>query len=257
MEGDRTVNGDKLTDAAIALLGKTGGAARPFFLWIHYVDPHAAYVPHAEFPFGSKGRDLYDGEVAFVDRHLGRLFAVLDQPPFAERTAIILTSDHGEAFGEHGLYRHGFEVWEELVHVPLVVRVPGVAARHVTVRRSAVDLAPTILELFALPVPERSAKDFVSGVSLVPDLVSPGDPGPEARPVLVDMSEGPNNAERQAFFDGSHKVIATGGRPIGLYDLERDPGETRDLLGDASSADPVLSRFKAFRRTLRTVRPRR
>src|SRR6185436_749940 len=104
---------DKLTDAAIALLGKTEGGARPFFLWIHYVDPHAAYVPHSEFSFGPKGRDLYDGEVAFVDRHLGRLLALLDQPPFADRTAVLLTSDHGEAFGEHGLYRDGFEVWEE------------------------------------------------------------------------------------------------------------------------------------------------
>jgi choline-sulfatase len=256
MEGDRTVNGDKLTDAAIALLGKTNGGERPFFLWIHYVDPHAAYVPHAEFPFGSKGRDLYDAEVAFVDRHVGRLLALLDQPPFAERTAVLLTSDHGEAFGEHGLYRHGFEVWEELVHVPLVVRVPGVAAGHVETRRSAIDLVPTILELTGLPVPERSAKDFVSGVSLLPDLISRSSSGPEARPVLVDMSEGPNNAERQAFFDGAYKVIATNGRPIGLYDLERDPGETKDLLGDAS-AEPILSRFKSFRRTLRTVPPKR
>jgi arylsulfatase A-like enzyme len=255
-EGDRTVNGDKLTDAAIALLGKTDGGARPFFLWVHYVDPHAAYVPHSEFPFGSKGRDLYDGEVAFVDRHLRRLLALLDQPPFAERTAVLLTSDHGEAFGEHGLYRHGFEVWEELVHVPLVVRVPGVAAGHVETRRSAIDLVPTILELFGLPVPERAAEDFVSGVSLMPDLLSRSGSGPEPRPVLVDMSEGPNNAERQAFFDGAYKVIASNGRPIGLYDLERDPGETKDLLGDAAT-DSILARFKAFRRTLRSVPPKR
>jgi arylsulfatase A-like enzyme len=257
MEGDRTVNGDKLTDAAIALLGKTDGAARPFFLWIHYVDPHAAYVPHEEFPFGSKGRDLYDAEVAFVDRHLGRLLAVLDRPPFAERTAVMLTSDHGEAFGEHGLYRHGFEVWEELVHVPLLVRVPGIFPRHVTARRSAIDVVPTVLELFGLPIPERTAKDFLSGVSLVPDLVLRSDAESEARPVLVDMSEGPNNAERQAFFEGPYKLIATNGKPIGLYDLERDPGETKDLLGDAPTADPVLARFKVFRRTLRIVPPKR
>jgi arylsulfatase A-like enzyme len=256
MEGDRTVNGDKLTDAAIALLGKVD-AARPFFLWIHYVDPHAAYVAHAEYTFGTKGRDLYDGEVAFVDHHLGRLFAALDEPRFADRTAVVLTSDHGEAFGEHGLYRHGFEVWEELVHVPLVMRVPGIPAGHVTARRSAIDLVPTILELFAVPIPERGAGDFVSGVSLVGDLVSPRDSKLEERPVLVDMSEGPNNAERQAFFDGPYKVIATGGRPIGLYDLEKDSGETKDLLGSAVEADAALARFRAFRRTLRTVSPKR
>jgi arylsulfatase A-like enzyme len=183
--------------------------------------------------------------------------AVLDRPPFAERTAVMLTSDHGEAFGEHGLYRHGFEVWEELVHVPLLVRVPGISPRHVTARRSAIDVVPTVLELFGLPIPERTAKDFLSGVSLVPDLVLRSDAESEARPVLVDMSEGPNNAERQAFFEGPYKLIATNGKPIGLYDLERDPGETKDLLGDAPTADPVLARFKVFRRTLRIVPPKR
>lgn len=257
MEGDRTVNGDKLTDAALALLDKPENVAHPFFFWMHYVDPHAAYVPHAEYDFGSKGRDLYDGEVAFVDHQIGRLLARLGAPPFAGRTAILLTSDHGEAFGEHGLYRHGFEVWEELVHVPLVVYVPGIVPGHVHARRSAVDIVPTVLDLFGLPPPEPNGRDFISGVSLLPDLVAADRSHLDERPVLVDMSEGPHNAERQAFYDAQYKIIASNGRPIGLYDLEKDPGETTDLLGNAALANPVISRFKAFRRTLRTVPPRR
>lgn len=252
MEGDRTVNGDKLTDAAIGLLEKPENVARPFFLWVHYVDPHAAYVPHAEFDFGSRGRDLYDSEVAFVDHHLGRLLSLLSKPPFAEHTAVLLTSDHGEAFGEHGLYRHGFEVWEELVHVPLIVHVPGVAPRHVAVRRSAIDLVPTLLELFGVPVPHPEGNDFVSGVSLLPDVVRSREASDESRAVLVDMSEGPNNAERQAFFDGSYKVIASNGRPMALYDLNQDPGEKTDLLGKGPEADAVVAAFRAFRRRLRT-----
>jgi len=256
MEGDRTVNGDKLTDAALALLQKPENVARPFYLWVHYVDPHAAYVPHAEFDFGSKSRDLYDGEVAFVDHHLGRLLALLRTPQFDDRTAIIVTSDHGEAFGEHGLYRHGFEVWEELVHVPLIVRVPGVPSAHVRARRSAVDIVPTVLDLFGLPTPEPRGRDFVSGRSLVPDLLAP-DTDSAARPVLVDMSEGPHNAERQAFIDGDYKVIASNGRPLGLYDLAKDPGETNDLLGNDAVAGPVLAHFRAFRRTVRSIDPRR
>jgi arylsulfatase A-like enzyme len=257
MEGDRTVNGDKLTDAAIGLLQKPENVAHPFFMWIHYVDPHAAYVAHQEFDFGNRGRDLYDSEVAFVDHHLGRLLAVLGKSPFADKTAILLTSDHGEAFGEHGLYRHGFEVWEELVHVPLVVHVPGIPAARIRARRSAVDLVPTLLDLFGVPPPTPNGRDFVSGISLLPDIVGADHPSPEERPVLVDMSEGPNNSERQAFFDGAYKLIASNGRPIGLYDLERDPGEKRDLLGDAETSDPVVLRFKAFRRTLRTLPARR
>src|SRR5207244_715694 len=107
-----------------------------------------------------------DGEVAFVDYYFGRLLALLDEPPFVAHTAVVLTSDHGEAFGEHGLYRHGFEVWEELVHVPLVVHIPGVAAGHVATRRSAVDLVPTLLDLFTLAPPERNNKNFLSKISL-------------------------------------------------------------------------------------------
>jgi choline-sulfatase len=256
MEGDRTVNGDKLTDAAIALLAQRENVARPFYLWIHYVDPHAAYVAHPEFDFGPKGRDLYDSEVAFVDHHLGRLLALLAKPPLADRTAIVLTSDHGEAFGEHGLYRHGFEVWEELVHVPLLIHLPGIGARHIGVRRSAIDLVPTLLDLFSLPHPGGGEKDYLSGDSLLPDVVSPS-AAPEERPVLVDMSEGPHNSERQAFFDGRYKLIASNGRPIGLYDLEKDPGEKEDLLGSHAIADPVVARFKSFRRTLRPVMPKR
>jgi choline-sulfatase len=255
-EGDRTVNGDVLTDGALALLEKSETVGRPFYLWLHYVDPHAAYVPHPEFDFGSKSRDLYDGEVAFVDRQIGRLIARISGSPFASRTAIVLTSDHGEAFGEHGILRHGHEVWEELVHVPLIVYVPGASPRHVSERRGAIDVTPTLLELGGAALPTGNGSDFVSGRSLLADVVGPLVHTPEPRPVLVDMSEGPYNDERQAYFDGKMKLIATNGKPLGLYDLDEDPGEKRDLLGDAAKAESIVARFKAFRRTLRTVPPK-
>ncbi|HEX4336659.1 MAG TPA: sulfatase-like hydrolase/transferase [Polyangiaceae bacterium] len=255
-EGDRTVNGDKLTDAAIRLLAKPENVAKRFYLWLHYVDVHAAYVPHPDFDFGSKSRDLYDGEIAFVDHHLGRLLAAIAASPTAGHTAIILTSDHGEAFGEHGMLRHGREVWEELVHVPLLIYVPGVEPHHVATRRSAIDLVPTLLDCYSAPRPTGDGSDFVSGRSLLSDVLTPASVNP-ARPVLVDMSAGPYNEERQAFIDGDMKLIATNGRPLGLYDLKRDPGETRDLLGDDAASQPILTHFKAFRRTLRTVPARR
>jgi arylsulfatase A-like enzyme len=255
-EGDRTVNGDRLTDRAVALLSNPGNVAKRFYLWVHYVDPHAAYVPHPEFDFGSKSRDLYDGEVRFVDEHLGRLFAAIAASPAAARTAIVLTSDHGEAFGEHGMLRHGHELWEELVHVPLFVYLPGVAPHHVTLRRSAIDLVPTLLDLYGVPRPAGEGTDFISGSSLLPDVVAPAQAPPQ-RPILVDMSAGPYNEERQAFIEGALKLIATNGRPLGLFDLAKDPGEKHDLLGDDAVALPVLAHFKAFRRTLRTIPARR
>jgi len=75
--------------------------------------------------------------------------------------------------------------------------------------------------------------------------------------VLVDMPEGPYNDERQAFFDGQYKLIATNGRPLGLYDLSADPGEAHDLLGRADGGERMLERFKAYRRSLRRMPPRR
>ncbi|HVU01114.1 MAG TPA: sulfatase-like hydrolase/transferase [Polyangiaceae bacterium] len=254
MEGDRTVNGDVLTDRAIALLSRPENAREPFYLWLHYVDVHAAYVPHPGFDFGSSSRDLYDGEVAFVDAQIGRLLRAIAESPFSGRTAVVVTSDHGEAFGEHGMAFHGREVWEELVHVPLIVSVPGLPPRRIAVRRSAIDLVPTLLELADVPPPSGEGPDFVSGVSLLPDLL--GASAPEPRPVLVDMAEGPYNDERQAFYDGPYKLVASRGRPLAVYDLDRDASERTDLLGRPETAE-IVRRFKAYRRTLRSIPARR
>ncbi|HKO53502.1 MAG TPA: sulfatase-like hydrolase/transferase [Polyangiaceae bacterium] len=254
VDGDSTTNSDKLSDAAIAELAKPELSQQPFFMWLHYVDPHSEYVLHEGFDFGKSSRQRYDGEVAFVDHHVGRVLDALEKLPSYERTAIIVTSDHGEAFGEHGMIRHGFELWEELVRVPLIVRVPGVSARHVQVRRSAIDLVPTILDLCGVappPPPSAGASDFLSGSSLVPDLLGSAEPAP--RPVFIDMAAGPNNADRQALIDDDKKLVASGGRPLSLFDLAADPGETRDLLDDATQAAPMIAKFKAFRRGLREV----
>jgi arylsulfatase A-like enzyme len=251
VDGDSNTNGDKVSDAALSELAKPELQQQPFFLWIHYVDPHSEYVPHEGFDFGSSSRQRYDGEVAFVDHHVGRVLDALEKSLVYDRTAIIVTSDHGEAFAEHGMIRHGFELWEELVRVPLIVRVPGVPARHVQARRSAIDLAPTILDLCGVSPPSPSASDFLSGTSLVPDLLSKGEPAERA--VFIDMAAGPNNADRQALIEGDKKLVASGGRPLSLYDLATDPGEKNDLLDDAAQAEPMIAKFKAFRRRLREV----
>ncbi len=252
-EGDRTSTSEQLTDAALAELARPELADKPFFLWTHYTDPHAEYVEHEGFDFGKDGRARYDGEVAYVDHHVGRLLDGLRKSPFWAKTAVIVTSDHGEAFGEHGLIRHGFELWEELVRVPLIVRVPGVTPRRIKTRRSVIDLVPTVLELFRLPLPEGD--DALSGQSLVPDLLTPGEPS--ARPILVDMPEGPYNAERSAFIESDLKLITSGGRPLGLYDLAADPAEKKNLMSDKERTKTALESYKEFRRGLREVRVRK
>ncbi len=253
MEGDRTVTADKVSDAAIDELGKPENTAKRFFMWAHYVDPHAEYVRHEGFDFGPKSRDAYDSELAFVDQQVGRVLDFIAKQPFGKRTAIIVTSDHGEAFAEHGMIRHGFEIWEELVRVPLVIHVPGAKPRREKTRRSAIDLVPTILDLFELPPPSGEGTDFISGRSLLYDVMMP--PGHQVKPriVFVDMSAGPNNGERQAFIEDDKKLVGSLGRPIALYDLATDPGEKKDLLDDKSISEKYVDRYKAFRRELKEV----
>ena len=253
IEGDKSSNGDLLSDRIIAELEKPELEQKRFFLWSHYIDPHAEYVPHDGFDFGHRGRERYDGEIAFVDHHFGRVLAALEKRPFAGRTVVIVTSDHGEAFGEHELYRHGFELWEELVRVPLIVYVPGAAARRVPVRRSAIDIAPTVLEIFGVAPPESGARDALRGESLLPDVLAPPGYTPRPRVVYIDMPSGPYNDERQAYIEDDKKLITSGGRPLGLFDLAKDPGEKRDLADDAALARPLLEKTRAFRRALDEV----
>jgi choline-sulfatase len=254
VEGDKSSNSDRITDAAIHQLDDPANTGKQFYLWAHYVDPHAEYVVHDGFDFGPKSRDRYDSEVAFVDHHVGRLIDHIEKSKYAGRTAIIITSDHGEAFGEHGLIRHGFEVWEELIRVPFIVYFPGVAHRDVQVRRSAIDLVPTILDLYRLPHPKGEGTDFLSGVSLLLDLTQPPGYQPKERIVLSHMAAGPNNADRAAFIENDLKLITSDGRPLGLYDLASDADEKHDLLDDADKKEKVMARFRAFMKELREVK---
>jgi choline-sulfatase len=251
-DGDKTVNSDKLSDATIARLSEPSNSRGRFFLWVHYLDPHAEYMRHAGFDFGSRGRDLYDSEVAFTDQQIGRVLDFVSGSEFASRTAIVVTSDHGEAFGEHGMYRHGYELWEALVRVPLIIHLPGVSPRRHTLRRSAVDIVPTLLELFGVPLP--TGEQRLSGQSLVSDVVMPPGHVEQPRSVYIDMSAGPYNEERQALIEDDIKLITSAGRGVGLYDLGRDPDETHELLGDVELLQRTRERLMAFQSQLRLIR---
>jgi arylsulfatase A-like enzyme len=177
----------------------------------------------------------------------------LKEAGLEDKTMVIVTSDHGEAFAEHGMIRHGFEVWEELVHVPLIVYVPGAEARRVSVRRSLIDVSPTIAQAFGLDLKEA---DF-AGSSLLADILASKESGAEVRPVLVDMPQGPHNQERRAFYSDQYKLIVSAGRVLGLYDLEKDPGEKNDLSEDSALLAQVRQRYDAFASELQPVAARK
>ena len=197
-------------------------AGRPFFLWVHYYDPHAPYEPPGDLAARFRTAP-YDGEVAFADQQLGRLLRALGERGLLERTLVLAMSDHGEGLGEHGEGTHGLFVYDSTLKVPLIVAGPGVAAGRVasTVARG-IDVLPTLLDYAGLaPRPE------IEGRSLRPAM--------EGR----EMSDAPVYAEtlypQREFgwaplfaWRTSRTKMIEAPRPE-LYDLEKDPGETDNL----------------------------
>jgi choline-sulfatase len=220
---DENITGPDHVKLALAQLEAASKKGGRFFAWYHLLDPHDQYMGHPEGKdFGKGATNLYDGELYFTDMQLGKILAYVEAQPWGKKTAIIVTSDHGDAFGEHKMYRHGFELWDVLVHVPLIVHIPGAAPRTVTEPRSMVDLAPTILELFGVP------KDAgMIGESLVGEVK--GGPTP-ARDVFVDLPRTSDNDRRRGLIRGKYKLLAFGDdQGFQLYDVVADPLEKDDL----------------------------
>src|SRR5216683_367935 len=152
---------------------------QPFFLWLHLYDPHSPYDPPE--PFRTQyAKQLYEGEIAYADSQLGRLFAWLKQAPNSlyDNTLIVFLSDHGESLGEHGEKEHGFFIYDSTVRVPLVVKPPrsaGLKPQRVATTVETVQVGPTVLEL--VDVQDPIQKQF-QALSLVP-LMTGKPHGPE------------------------------------------------------------------------------
>jgi arylsulfatase A-like enzyme len=255
---DSSVTSARLTDAAIRLLSDPANTQGRFFLWVHYFDPHANYVSHAEAPDfrpGAKSwaKPLYDGEVWFTDHHLGRLFDFIESQPWGRKTAIFLTADHGEAFDEHGMNWHGVDLWEPLVRVPLLAYVPGVKPHRVAEKRSLIDLAPTLLDVMGIPQP---AAGELSGQSNSAAIALP-DEAVEERDVYIDMPAGPQVSQHRAFIHGDTpglKLMSEGGPLYLLFDLARDPSELNDLSRDRALLDRMKSAYEDKVAGLHTMR---
>jgi choline-sulfatase len=242
---DPFITSQKLAPLAIRMMSE-GGSKVPFFAWFHFMDPHDTYLPHADGPtFGRRARDLYDGEVFYTDQWVGKLVDFIQAASWGKRTVVIVSADHGEAFGEHGLYRHAHELWEELVHVPLFFVIPGAKPRRIETYRGAIDLAPTILEL-------TGVKDHgpLRGTSLVSELTTGEDQPP--RPVICDLPEDTYNDRRRVLIENGYKLIAFGNDVrYELYDLGADPAEKNNLFRkEPDRAKAVVARYKELSRAI-------
>ncbi len=256
---DENITSPRLEALAEKLLAEPAAAKGHFFAWFHFLDPHDRYLPHPGIgPYGTTGRDAYDAEVTYTDGFVGKLLDFVAAQPWGSRTAFIVTGDHGEAFGEHHQYVHGFELWENLVRVPLFMVVPGVAPRHVDQRTSAIDLAPTILDLLGVPIDRAARVDGgvpgFEGQSLVPALLG-GTPAP--RDVVIDLPATSDSDRRRAIVHGDLKLIAfSNDTYFQVFDLADDPGELHPIVkGDDFTA--MVKRYRAFEETVHDIPPTR
>ncbi len=212
------------------------------------------FTPERDLPWVE---ELYDATVAQADRDVGRILAELDALGLTEKTIVVVTSDHGEEFLEHGDLSHARTLFDEILRVPLLIRVPGAAPRAVAEPVELIDLAPTLLARMGLPVDRRMrgadllASDWEPRAVTVHEGVEGGaahDGATEPKTLRAARSRGCklvvlSRAQRPA--DGAQSLdvlaqlralgyVGGGVAAGGFFDLESDPGEQKDLAaGDA------------------------
>jgi choline-sulfatase len=200
----------------------SAGTSRTF-LFLHLNEPHKPYLPPDRFSQYSP----YDGEIAYADEIVGRLIQYLKTHQLYDRSTIVLLSDHGEGLGDHGEQEHGLFVYDEAIHVPLIIKQESNvgAGRRVSDLVQHVDMVPTILDLVKAPVP-----DTLRGRSLKPLLEGTG--RLRERPVYSEALYAHKHfgwSELTSVIDGRHKYIKAPREE--LYDLGRDRRERENLAG--------------------------
>ncbi|MGB7297476.1 MAG: sulfatase-like hydrolase/transferase [Candidatus Aminicenantales bacterium] len=217
--GER-VAGEVWTGARKWLRGRTA----PWFLWVHFYDPHDPYDPPE--PYRTRfAQNLYDGEVAYTDAVLGDILKDLKEQSLEETTLVVCVSDHGESLGEHNEATHGYLAYNATIWVPFIVRIPGFAPRLVGQNVSHIDIFPTVCDALGIERPH-----WLQGVSLLP--LMRGKRLPE-RPVYFESLSAFYNmgwAPLRGLIDKQSKFIDSP-RPE-LYDLRHDFGETNNLAGE-------------------------
>jgi arylsulfatase A-like enzyme/Tfp pilus assembly protein PilF len=168
----------EVTDAALKWLRSAQPSAlspQPFFLWAHYYDAHSPYDPPAAFRTKFP-KSPYDGEIAYVDSNIGRLVAALEASGQLDRTLVVVAADHGEGLGDHGEQEHGLFLYESVLHVPWIMRLPAHASAGAVVNAQvrSIDLLPTMAAVVGASVPK------VDGVNVMPFVggAAPRDPAP-------------------------------------------------------------------------------
>ncbi len=227
----------------------------PFFLWLHFYDPHDPYDPPPPFK-AQYSASPYDGEIAYVDSAIGKLLTTLRSRGLYDQTLIVVVADHGEAFGEHGEWSHGLFLYDETIHVPLVIKLPATGSIHslIETRVGLIDIAPTLLQKVGIVAPAA-----MQGTSLL-GLMKPtssgdansakSDAGAQDRPEYAE-TDYPYRAfgwsSLRAWRAGKYLYIDAPRRE--LYDQAQDPEAAHNLAQSSPSvADTMAAQLQDLRR---------
>lgn len=252
---------EDVTPEAIGWLKQNGGKDKPFFMWVHYFDPHSPYDFREHFAdlkqTGSERPPAiadpemrervrnYDTEIAYTDWYIGKLLATLDEMKLSDSTLVVLTADHGESLGEHDYVGHGRYLYENIIRIPLIVRLPGKvkAAQVVSTPVSIVDIAPTVLDLTVKEeVRDKNVPVRFVGRTLEPALTTgaklrerriysvtfPGKKGFAPKWLSWMWVRDEELPLRFGYVDGNSKLIwSPEDQRAVAYDIGRDPQEIR------------------------------
>lgn len=245
-DGVGSVNGRSAADLNARALPWLEAAPEPFFLFLNYFDAHSPLRPPPEFaepfvtappaadarPATEQTLALYDGEIRYADHHLGEVIALLKRRNLYDRTLIIVTADHGELFGEHGMRGHGTAPYQEVVHVPFVSKPPrgdgGLGERRDYVQLT--DVMALVLDRLGLPRPEG---------------IQSGLPPHLGRPVISEsyvLAALYPTGDWLTLYDGDWKLVWNSKSGSALYDLASDPREERNVIGEQAERAATLER---------------
>jgi arylsulfatase A-like enzyme/Tfp pilus assembly protein PilF len=212
--------GDAVVDAALKWI--ESDATRPFFGWVHLYDAHAPYEPPPPFAARFKGSP-YDGEIAYVDACIGRLIAALERTGRLDRTLVAVVADHGESLGEHGEQEHGMFLYDSVLRIPWIMRLPGRAHAGVIVGEQvrAIDVLPTLASVAGVAM---TRVDGESVALLAEGKARRDPPASYAETFYPKWHYG--WSELKSIRGDGWKFIDAPGREV--YDLRGDPGERRN-----------------------------
>ncbi len=230
--GRRHARGSEVTEPLLARIRNTK-KSDALFAYAHLTEPHSPY-DRGKLKQGPLW-ERYLSEITLADEYIGRVMQALSTSQLRDRAILIVSSDHGEAFGEHGTFEHTKTIYDEMLRVPLLVWGAGVTSREISTPVTLLDVGPTVLDVFGLPTP-----DWMAGESLVPLLA--GQDVALTRPILAE------GRLRRALFVGDLKAIVDLRRKtVEVFDLANDPGELRNLWDeDRARAEPVVSALTAY-----------